>query len=488
MYRYQSGSLIDEVQILTNESGGTRAYFYARSDATPEQLTQIQSVISSLGWKSVPSIHDGRAALEIRGFKNPLIALQTITAQRWGIGTPAVTAQEDDVPSTSEKFANATLRTAGFSYILGDFCYITYATKQYLHELSQGSKSKNFFNRVNIVAGFGYALGSIALGAYGSRDQSQNTIRSASEKVRHYLRKETIEVPDDTSMHTITRDEKRGFWGSINHTFAKFPSETLNGVYVLVGIALSACALFRASRPGISSKERNEELWDVGLGVVTASSAITGLVVKEKKPIAGEPKRKGFGAILDWIQEKPLRATGFGYMVATGFHGVGTYKKYQNGDKVVRDTAAFRGAFVGTNILSEVLMALSSKGHGQGVKPDDSIDKTVIASTAEVILRQPEEKREALVEQLAGYMASPEVLGSSAPLIAMELRTQMRAIADNPWAGKVVAQVRTFALPERVEAPQLANETEVPTARIREASLQQPLLAANDNHVSQVIG
>jgi predicted Zn-dependent protease len=96
---------------------------------------------------------------------------------------------------------------------------------------------------------------------------------------------------------------------------------------------------------------------------------------------------------------------------------------------------------VGTNLLSEWLLAISSKGHGTGVKPDDSVDRTVIAATAQTILQQPEEKRENLITQLSGYMALPDVLGGEAKDIEAKLRELLAASSENPWLKKAMPKL-----------------------------------------------
>jgi len=116
------------------------------------------------------------------------------------------------------------------------------------------------------------------------------------------------------------------------------------------------------------------------------------------------------------------------------------------------------------------MLAISSKGHGTGVKPDESVDKSVIATTAELIQRQPEAKREALIEQFSGYMASADVLeragnaqlGDLVPLTPAECgavehhRTRTRAIdaGDGVEAGGFAGTVRANET-ENLPAPDL---------------------------------
>lgn len=451
IYQFQPASLLDEVSIHTNQNGGVRAYLHARGNALPEQLQQVQSSLRGMGWKVVPIMHEGKAVLEVRGFKKPEDAVRICAQNGWTQGPATVTPLESDTRTAADKLRNMTLKVAGLSYNLGDMAYLTYAGMQTYYEWSKES-GKNFFNLMNIGAGIGYSIGSVALTVYAGRDQSQNTIQTNSQKVKSFLRKEGIRVEDDTVLLASVKRPERSFWGRLDDTLAKYPSETLNSVYVGVGGILSAAAFYRATMAHRAGDKvtRNEEMWDIGLGTVTAASALTGLMVKEKAPEEDGEKRSGLGAIADWVQEKPLRATGFGYMVATWFHAVGTYKKYHNGDENVRRTAVPRGIFVASNVVSEIMMALSSKGHGTGVKPDGTVDTTVIAATAELLMRQPAEKREGLITQLSGFMASRDVLDLKADDIAGQLRTQLAALEKNPWlAAKPLLTAPAVAVHEK---------------------------------------
>lgn len=470
IYHYKDGSLIDEVQILSNDSGGLRAYLHARDDATTEQLAQVKTRLNTMGWKTVPVLHEGKPMLEVRGFKKREHAEAEFVNNGWVVPPPSVQETDNDRRSTQEKISNGTLKLAGVSYLVGDAAFMVYARSKYNHP-SQMDRTSRFFNKMDIGAGLGYALGSLSLLFFGSRDQSQNTIETASRKVIHYAQKEKIAVDDDTPLDQAAYTE-RSFVGKIRYVLAKYPSETLNSIYIGVGALLGTAAAYRAvkSHQANDIKHFKDELWDVGLGAVTAASALAGLAIKEKKPEEGKEKPTGvLGKSWAWVQEKPLRATGLGFMAATVLHAKGTYNKWKDHDPLTRKNAIPRGIFVGTNLLSEVLLMLSSKGHGTGVKPDDSIDTTVIAATADLIARQPADKREALVDQFAGYLASYDVLGGHAADHAAQLRHQLQGRDRNPWAREATNAGVSTQLPQVQPAPESPSIAQQPGTKINAA-------------------
>lgn len=523
LYSYQSNSLLQQVAIRTNESGGMRAYLSARSDASPEQLQAIQSSLDAQGWKSIATMYEGKPALEVRGFKAAEIALSHLHSNGWVDGNP-IEAQplDGDVRTPAQKREHSTLRWAGISYLAGDAGYMYYAVgkrnlgikkndgilKEAMSELAETQASvqaisggaargladaalkseqdkvtqlrrdhkiEKGFDNLDIVAGIGYALGSLALTFYGNRDQSQNSIQSTASKVQRYLRQQDIKIEDDSAIHGIVKEPKRSFFGKIDSMLAKYPSETLNSIYVVVGGALTLVGMynvFGALKTG-NKKALQTELIETGLGFTTAGSAIAGLTIKEKKRAEGEPRKTGLAGVWEWIEEKPLRATGIGYMVATGFHGVGTIRKYRAGDEVIRKTIGGRGLFVVSNVLSEFLLVFSSKGHGTGVKPDASIDQTVLAATADTIMRQPLERQEHLISELASHLSAPDVMGGKTEDIAKQLKEHMETLKSNPWAKKLAQPPVAIAQ----EAPAEQQITQLHTAKVE----RKDIAHANEN-------
>ena len=467
IYRYQSGSLIDEVYLVKNASGGVRAYLHAKSDATADQLSTITTGISANNWKGIPFSASGLPYLEVRGFKTPNDLIALLQTNGWAKGDANITQQESDIITRKERLRNLTLRLTGYAYNFGDLCYMIYAVmglkgQKELHR--QGKPSDIGAEKLNVGAGIGYAMGGTALSLFGSRDQSQAEIDSATQKVKDYLAKEGVHATPDSTIDYMLEDKNHSFGHRFRKFVSRYPSEILNTIYIGVGGLIAAHAYRNwkvTGKPG--------DLIDVGLGAVTTTSALLGITVKEKKPIAGEPKKHGLARAWQWIEEKPLRATGIGYFIATMFHATSTIKGYRAGDPAIREEIKFRGGFVAANVFAEALMFTSSKGHGQGVVMDDSIEKTVCAAAADIIARQPEEKQQALVNQLAGYLASPGQFGSKADKIASEMRQQLAAIKTTPWAthaAKLAADEPAIASAD----PAASLESQTPTSQVTEAT------------------
>lgn len=495
IYRFSSDALIEEVRVVITANGGARAYIHARSDATAEQLEQVHQVFASRQWKGVPYNDHGRAALELRGFSEPEKLIAFLQQQGFtGQQPPTISKSQEDEASMGDKLRAMTLKVTGWMYNAGDVCYMRYAVGDLLHESGKGIHitdpryamhlEKMAGHRMNVLAGIGYAMGGIVLSAFGGKDQSKFEIRHAAEGMEDFMLREGVALPSEASLNQYTTPEKQTLLQKGKDFLTQYPSETLNTIYTGVGALLMGSS-YKKLKTLTDPKDIAAEKKDIGLGIVTASSAIAGLTIKEKKPVAGKESHTLLGKAWDWIQEKPLRATGYGFMLATAAHAWASVDKYKNAMDVIkraaekggvsaetlsdahndRKTILFRGAFVALNVVAELLMAVSSKGHGEGVKTDESTETTILATAAELIAKQNPAVQNSLIDRLSGYLSTADLLGGSAEEIAAGLRTQLAVMHQNPWVRQSKA-VNLATVKEVSESPSLAPAQELPSLSI----------------------
>ncbi len=573
---YQNGSLLSSVEVLVNAQGGTRAYLQASPTATPEAIAKMQQDFAKLGWIGIPCARAGKPYLELRGFKSPEELQRILVGRGMVQGTPEIMKSKEDEPNGFfDQIKASSLKYSGYTYVLGDSLFMAYATAelkdQYAtlaHVRANLSKKtevdlvKALHNArenvkggwLKINSGVGYALGSLILAGYASRDQSHIEISNSIEKIEHYIKTEGMaNVNGGAILRQEPEKKNLGLLEQANRLLRRYPSEALNVVYTGVGLSLmgssfkqigsmnqeikaAQVALKKAIDAGQSAEVMkdlenglkslkqtvNTEIIDVGLGSITASSALAGIAIKEKKSMEGEHKREGLAGVWDWIQEKPLRATGYGFLVATGFHAWATAKKWlptteekqalqgvgelklfselPSTTSIEKDTLLKnlqkrrrfilgRAGFVVATVLAELMMIISSKGHGDGVRNED-VDESVIASTAEYVAKQDPATQGVMIERLAGYMSNSDVLGMKAETIANELREQVASIGANPWAQSNPYVDASPTAPSPTEAvvavAELAKPTQTPTpvaSRIQAATIaRQGMVEAGAQH------
>lgn len=495
VYRYSPNSQIDEIEIIPNSRGEPRAYLHAGACTTAEQLAAIRQFLNTQGYKSVPMDRDGRPYLEVRAFGKSAAFLQQLGAQGMLEGAQPAVLMPYDTRSFRDKAGDTTLKMAGWAYNISDIAYMWYSLRG-LHHAHKAFKAappglaaeelkalKGTVNaeKMNVGAGVGYAMGGVVLTSFGGKDQSSKEIRVASEKVKRFLHKDGMRIDDDTGIAQATEERPMGPIERIKNTLGHYPSEALNLVYTGVGALLALSSIKKVGILRAQGHKASEDIVDIGLGAMTLSSAMAGLLIKEKKPVEGEPKRTGLAGVWDWIQEKPLRATGYGFMVSTGFHAWSTFWKYRKepAGSEMRKTIGGRAVFVLGNIAAEILMVLSSKGHGEGVQTDKSVADTIIANAAQIIARQQPAGQSAAIEQLAGYMSSSEMMGGKSEAIAAKLREQVSSQQRNPWAAKLPT-----VAPANTNLPLAANVNEKPSTKVASRSYEAAL-AHEASHIAR---
>lgn len=94
----------------------------------------------------------------------------------------------------------------------------------------------------------------------------------------------------------------------------------------------------------------------------------------------------------------------------------------------------WRALFVTSTIIGEILLSISSKGHGAGVVHDDTVRDSVMSLAADHIVRQPKHLQNDVISHIADYLGSADVLAIGDAEAEKCLRAKIECIKKNPWA------------------------------------------------------
>lgn len=430
-------------------NGGIRAYIHARENTSQDTLNTIICKLQEAGMQCIPYSYDGNPALEVRGFKNESRLVASLQDKKWVSGEARIQNTTDDHVSFADKLKKNTLQASGIFYLLGDACYATYGYKKGHWE--------------DMLAGLFYLCGSSSLVGYGQNDLADLQIKDIAKKIESEVDRQGAALPDNCSLRSITNDYNKGLLSNTNELLRRYPSETMNTFFGLAGACIAASAfrhhiLHPSGLDAKAIRENTRAGWmDVGLGTMTMAAGAVSALVKEKARDPDDPlPTTVVGKVKDFIQHKPLSVAGMGYIISTLCHAASTRENIKTarrtGDMTVMKSVPYRAAFVGLNIVAEVLMAFSSKGHGEGVVSDVSVDESALAITADLIARQPREMQEHLIEYMAGFLGKQEVLAMKNEEIIAKLHMQVETMHNNPWAHALTSKSPTQSRPS-VPAP-----------------------------------
>lgn len=434
IYVYKNNSLIDEVAILTSETGIERAYLHAGSAASVVGLAKAKAAMVEQGWQCVPVTYLGRPTLEVRGFGKQDKLCKFLADQQITNGVSRHFPTPDQEISLSDKFRKRSLQASGMFYLVGDTNFFLYGLKEAHWE--------------EMLAGIAYAVGTSSIAGFGRNDQSDLQIKDVSRRMLRHAMQKSVQLPEDSAIANIAEEHPKKGLDSTVETLRRYPSEIFCAFTGLAGLMVASAALRHkvlikppAHYDPRAIRDMRFEGWcDVGLGTVTMASTALGGLITEKHRDPDEPAPTDMvGKVWEWVREKPLRLTGYGLMISTLCHAGSTYKAWRNahhtGDLKRLESVPYRAAFIGANLIAEFLMAISSKGHGEGVKSDSSVDESCFAIAADLISRQPPSAQAGLVEYMADYLGRPEVFGGEKAEIVKQLNEQLRGLQVNPWGG-----------------------------------------------------
>ncbi|MDX2113316.1 MAG: hypothetical protein SFW63_06260 [Alphaproteobacteria bacterium] len=446
--------------VRKTDGGHVRAYLGAADGVSQAQLNQIIEDCAAQGWQCTPYNLDGKPVLQVDGFGLESKFIHTAEEKGWLSGASTYKRSKDDHVSFGEALKKRSLAASGLFYLIGDAAFMTYGYK--------GAGT------LNTVAGGLYGAGTASLLTFGRKDQSDLQIRDVAKKLAQYMKEHGADLSKDCSLDSIIDDSKRGLIQKADDVLRRYPSELMNLFYAGAGACIAKSAydhsqshvkpedvedVFQRKFGKISEgfpntkfldvekdtfkvnleKQMNkmhklEGQLDIGLGGMTGASGLFAMLVKEKGRDPDAEPKKGAAGLWEAIQQKPLAIAGVGYMVSTLCHAVSTTVAWNNATSDRRKSVPFRAIFVGANLVAEVLLAISSKGHGSGVKSDTSVDDTVVALAAEAIAKQPAKMQQLLIEHTSKFLGRPDTLALKDYEVAEKLTRQVELMRQNPWA------------------------------------------------------
>lgn len=423
VYTYPQSQVIDKVTFKKTEQGAVRAYLHANPKVGAEELQKIVETLHADGFVCTPFSEQGYHTLEVRKLKNEPDFRHVLENKGW-INGPSTYAMADEKLSLKDKLGKRTLQLSGLTYLIGDWGFWTYNRKE--------------ADSLGMAGAFSYFLGTLALVFYGRNDQSDLQVLDKAKELEHFLASENIKPSEGSALHHVVQEKPKSIFQSFHEFGKRYPSEMFNSVTALAGVFVAASSIKKLKDPTVLGKHRLSAKMDIGLGTATAISGTLATVVKEKKPDPDDSPAQGWAWLKQQIQAHPLAIAGVGYTISTMCHAGSTIIDYKEakrtGDKQKLDSVPRRGLFVGMALLSEFLLAISSKGHGHGVTSDNSVNESVLQLAANLIAAHPYEQQEKLIDSMAQFLSKPEILALKNDATKQLLTNHVELMRKNPWA------------------------------------------------------
>lgn len=425
-YLYPDASFINKITFHKADNGSGRAYLHVGNNAPVDQCAKIIKTLIDAGFTAIPCSCDDQPALEVRGYLREQSILTLLQKQEWIKKEVKVIAPLEK-KNFVDKMKARTLQGASIAFLFGDASYAQYGYHKGHPE--------------DMLAGISYGIGSAAMGLIGTNAQALSEIKKQTRKLLQYAKEHEIETHKNFTIPTVTENNKRDVFHKIVDFLQSYPSEIGNSFTGLAGALIAYSAYKYRVGPEYAAGQnvfKGSGFKDMGLGTTTVASGLVGALIKEKKHDPDIPYSKGMQGWWEWIQERPLSVAAFGYMISTGCHTLSTFQDYNAAKRmnIMNDLKAmkYRAGFITFTIVGEMLLMLSSKGHGEGVKSDVSTENSVIAIAAGLIAEQKPEMQLHLIETIGNFLGRPDVLALNDSAIKKKLTELVTIIKENPWA------------------------------------------------------
>jgi len=301
--------------------------------------------------------------------------------------------------STLDSVKKKSLKAAGIAYLVGDAAMF-----------GAGVLEKDLGGA---AGGLIWGLGSLTAARYGN-PTAEKQLELLNHKLHAYLKKQGIEIPVNPTTAHLTKE------GGVIEHIEKFlyanPSQILNAIYAIGGVT--------TARGGFHKDMKA----DMAKGMFVTAGGLAGLLIPEKKPNLNHAPQGVLEKTWSWIQEKPLRISGLLYHANNAVSIYGIHEKWGQQVGKPKTNLYLRAITAASFIFANTMLAMSSKGHAENNKTDVTDELANISAT--VIAAQPKEVREALIQQISGYLASQPEIDKKPDEIASILHAKLTEIAE----------------------------------------------------------
>lgn len=308
------------------------------------------------------------------------------------------------------------LRAAGYSYLVGDAALFASGMMS-----GRGHEA---------LSGAAYTAGGVVLARYG-RENAERRLQTLQGKLKEYFANEHIAIPKESELNTITLKGEGGIIDRIEDFMYTNPSQVVNTIYAL--------GSFSMIRSGIKHGKGR----DTASGALIAAGALAGLLIPEKQPDSDHRAEGIFGKAWEWVQEKPLRASGYLYMGSNA--ALVSSALEERSINPQQKSYLFKFLTAACYMVANGLLSISSKDSVSHIDKDDHAKamEKLETTAARVISAQPQELKEHVIQQTSEFLAAQPDIKLSAKQIASDLTERIKELSttqNKSWQENVQQQ------------------------------------------------
>lgn len=294
----------------------------------------------------------------------------------------------DKAERTKEAARNdSSLKASGIGYLIGDASMVASGILRKEYGEARG--------------GALYGLGGLVLATCGN-PSTEKRLHMLYQDMGKYLKDQGVTIPKGTHISREVLAQQGGIIDHVQRFLYTYPSHVLNGLFTIGGL--------EALRGGLKEHREGKSYgkYGVAAGAFVMGGALVGLLVNEH-PAEGHQESKEHQSFLGkakhWVQEKPLRLSGYLYMGNNVANSISAYKQFKADP--TQHSYKFKILTVASYVVANHFLSKSSKDNLSfkeelGTKALYDLEM----AAAEIIAVQPEKVRDGLIKQMAGYLSA----------------------------------------------------------------------------------
>jgi hypothetical protein len=294
------------------------------------------------------------------------------------------------------------LRAAGYSYLVGDAAL-------FASGMMSGRKHE-------ALSGALYTAGGLVLAGYG-RENAERRLHTLQGRLKEYFTNNNIQIPQGSELNSTTLKSEGGIIDRIEDFMYAYPAQIVNTIYALGSFSM------------IRSGMKHGKGRDTATGALIAAGALAGLLIPEKQPDPDHPATSTLGKAWEWVQEKPLRASGYLYIGSNA--ALISSALEERSINPQQKSYLFKFLTAACYMMANGLLAISSKDSVSHIDKDEHTKsiKDLETAAAHVIAAQPAELKEHVIQQTAGFLAAQPDIKLSADQIAKHLNERISELS-----------------------------------------------------------
>lgn len=410
------------------------AFLQAKPDATPQEIMAVREALAINRLPAEAVTVDGKQFLQVENIGSIKTILDILKAQNFIHGNATVTEDPADniaIPKRTflERYG---LKTAGALNLIGDIAMHAGGYGEVTGKVLKGSdrldpekvKQTRIKGYFDLAGGGLYTLGGLNLIAYGNEKNDAPPLSERTDEfLKHTLNPEAATPQTPQKKVDILRERA---------------ADVTLSTYVGGASVFLAKGYYGYKH---SPSKKWSDMLLMGYGTTSLMCKALALKIKEKPHHHDQDEQQQPQNIIDWCKEKPLRIFGWGSFAVDSLYAAHAFSDFrewrsrpvaERGAKIPANMI-FKGITSATYLASDYLMANSSKNaHVDPLTPDQK--RAVVAHVAEVIMAQPAENQEPLVDKAATFLSKQPEMCEGRKSVRQSILEQTKNLAQNPWS------------------------------------------------------